>query len=251
MILGFRFHPIRFPVGAAFTALTAGIRAYSTELLSSPFDLILGGLFLVIGVVLILSGCMSIRSAKIRIIPKWREDLVEHALKNARKGSLVRILQTWLPNNETFCYMVHELLTRGGINLRFQILLMNPGDPDDNTNDILSARIKLRHELYREKAQQDINMTIKTFTKCMEEVNEAWAKRLDNGRVNFEIRLYDFLPFGPIYQIGDEVMFVGFYINYKTSAEAPMVVIKDNSSRIWKEFEEDLNRGWNDAKPLD
>jgi len=76
-------------------------------------------------------------------------------------------------------------------------------------------------------------------------------ERVDNNRkgkyLKLEIKKYRFMPFGPIYQIDQKVIYAGFFINYDSSIRAPMVVVQNPKSEIWEIFERDFIDGWNDA----
>ena len=98
-------------------------------------------------------------------------------------------------------------------------------DEEGKHFDILGARILHRLE-DREMASMKIKDTIKQLVKLKDTVEEKWRKNGQNLTLKLEIRQYDFLPFGPFYQIGDEVMFVGFYLNSCSSIHAPMLKIK-------------------------
>jgi len=67
----------------------------------------------------------------------------------------------------------------------------------------------------------------------------------DPPKVDVQIRFYDFLPFGPIFRIGDGVMFVGFYLNHTSSVFGPMIEIRQKRSpELWRVLEYNLSEGW-------
>lgn len=64
-------------------------------------------------------------------------------------------------------------------------------------------------------------------------------------QVDLDVRLYDHMPFGPIYQIGDEIMYVGFFVNFETSSDAPMLEIRNTpGNRWWRQFEREFSEAW-------
>lgn len=248
MRVRFRFHPIRVPIGVAFIALSAGIRSYGETILHPSVAITFGALVFVGGVAVLISGIVQIYAKKEVILRSiWDTTEVQQAIASAPIGSTTRILQTWLPDYEMFVPFLRELLILKDYCLNLEVLLMNPGGETD-ADDLVNARVKLRDE-EREEAHQKIIATTKRFIALKQEVDNAWVNRHDRGPLQLEIRYYDFMPHGPIFQIENEVMFVGFYLNYTSSNNGPMLVIRDSTLPMWKMFEEEWKRGWDSGKP--
>jgi hypothetical protein len=77
--------------------------------------------------------------------------------------------------------------------------------------DVLAARVKLRG-IDRARAVGEVMATVDNICKLKRNVDAALRVAASNGgtpgTVDLQIKLYNFLPFGPIYKIGEEVMFM-------------------------------------------
>lgn len=201
-----------------------------------------------------LSDAQKIVEEKLRIIKGteiydvWDQNnnKLINALKEAHKDSTIRIIQTWFPDVEAFCDRLEKLLIRYEKEFRFEILLMDEGEPNP-CNDIIDARVKHRKE-DRTYARYHIIHTIKRLIKMKEEVDSEWKGIYEKKRLELKIRSYKFMPFGPIYQIGNKFIFAGFFINYASSVNAPMFIVQNPESEIWKIFEKNFEKGWKKAQ---
>lgn len=236
--------PVRFALGGGVIAISAGMvthgSAYGLKWLFLP----LGTCLFAFGILLFLTGIFEI-TQNFKLMPKWDDKSIRRALMSAPPASKIRILQTWLPDKEDFCPFLEELLIDGEKQFKLEVLLINCSE----SNGLLDARIKLRSE-NRDMAQQAIKATITRLSQLKQKVDAAWVKKYSGAKLNIEIRSYEFMPFGPLYQVGKNKMFLGFYINFESSAHGPMLLIQNSKSRIWKLFEEDFMRGWEDAKKI-
>lgn len=200
---------------------------------------------------------------KIRVFEVWKKSChqIYEALEKAPEDATIRIIQTWLPDLEDFIEDIEYLFTEHHKRFKFQILLIdhNKDDnkdqdkcDDDNHFDLLSARIKYRKETHK-NAIKKIADSISQFKNLKEYVEEEWIKYGKKDKplsLNLEIGLYDFLPFGPFYQIGDKVMFVGFYLNYCSSVNAPMVKIHSKAETAWYRFDKHFTFGWENSRKI-
>lgn len=245
--LAFEFDSTRFALGGGL--LSVGTGAVALE----PSLKVAGIVLFIVGFVLLISGLIGIKSRSVVVYNEWSLSRVKRALKEAKPDATVRILQTWFPEEEFIdClqdYFIHE-----GKKFDLRLLLLDAGNPPSGGADLLSARVKLRG-VTREKAATEIQEAIEGLIQLKENVDLAWREASGRNHrapiLDMEIRLYDFLPFGPIYQIGDDLMFVGFFLNYDTSAAGPMIELrKDPLNRIWRKFEKDFLVGWDDARVL-
>lgn len=183
----------------------------------------------------------------IQMLPEWDNKVLLKALKDAPEESEVRILQTWFPDIEQVCPMLERLLTYDKKRFRFKVLLLDKGAPKAR-NDLLDARIRYRAEDRRE-ARHNIKHTAARLVKMKDRVDAEWRKT-DFGKLALEIRAYNFMPFGPICQIGNSAMFIGFYPNYDSSINAPMVIIRDPKSEMWEKFEKNFQVGWDSTNKI-
>lgn len=137
----------------------------------------------------------------------------------------------------------------GSFHLRVMIV-----DPhDEGVIDILAARVKLRG-INRAKAVGEVTSSLENLCGLKRNVDAAMRSSARNGDspdvVDLQIRLYDFLPFGPIYKIGEEVIFVGFYLGHVSSVHGPMIEVrKESCPDLWQVFEDDFRRGWDASTP--
>lgn len=183
----------------------------------------------------------KIRGPRIYQVWKDADKRILKALRSAPADSEIRILQTWFPNLEYIRPKLERLLIKKDKKFSFKVLLMDQGKAKTR-NDVLNARIAIRRK-DRKTARQNIQQSIKSLIQMKEIVDSKWRKKL-----KLEIRSYKFLPFGPIYQIGKNAIFAGFFINYESSINAPMIVVKNPQSEIWETFEENFESGWRKAK---
>jgi hypothetical protein len=245
-MVSFRFDAVRVTLGGALLSVGAGV----TELVG---DLrLVGGVLFVLGVVVTTAGLVRIAERRVVIHDQWSTRRVIEALKRAPPDATVRILQTWFPEEE-FADCLCDLLVHEGKRFDLQVLLLRAHDARSRKSDLLSARVRLRGT-DRSKAIREIGETLDMLVNLKRSVDEVWRAQGADGRkpkvLDLEVRLYEFMPFGPIYQIGGDVMFVGFFLNYDTSAAGPMLEVrKADQHRIWRKFEQDFERGWRDAAP--
>ncbi|MGB2698684.1 MAG: hypothetical protein WBD28_12620 [Candidatus Zixiibacteriota bacterium] len=235
-----RIITILITLGGIIISLGGGLLAMESVFEFQGFGL-LGSFLLGMGVILVLVGCFEV-IPKCKIISEWDNNLLERTLKFAPQKSKIRILQTWFPDYQRLCPFLERLLIDNGKQFSFEILLMDPGEADSN-DDLLAARILHRLE-DRRHAREQIHATIKRLLGMKQRVDDNWGKRYKGTKLDIDIRLYKFMPFGPIYQIGEKCLFVGFYPNYDSSVIAPMLVIRDANLKIWIRFEDNFKTGW-------
>lgn len=184
----------------------------------------------------------------ISVFKFWKESCKQicKALKKAPNNSTIRIIQTWLPDLEDFIKEL-DILLKKNKKFKFQILLINydPDIKDDKSFDLLNARLKCRSGETRDHAIKKIEDSISQFKNLKKSVEKQWKEfRKEKLKLDLKIRQYDFLPFGPYYQIGNKEMFVGFYLNHCSSINAPMVKILPKAKTAWDLFEEHFEIGW-------
>ncbi len=181
----------------------------------------------------------------------WKKSCYQiyEALKKAPEEATIRIIQTWLPDIEDFIEDLEILLTEYKKRFKFQILLISYDQTEDENHfDLLGARIKYRKDS-RKNAIRKIEDSISQFIDLKNKVEAAWKKSGDKDpKLDLKIGKYDFLPFGPYYQIGNEVLFVGFYLNHCSSINAPMLKIRSTERLVWHRFERHFEIGWENAK---
>lgn len=200
-----------------------------------------------IGILVTAFGIVQPYRRKCLLFPKWDIKKVNDCIASLRKDEKLRILQTWLPDYELFIPFLQDLLIRENKQFQIEVLLLDPNIPESDM-DLIKSRVIVRYTVNeREEAVSHIKKTIQKFINLKKVVDKHWRKNNVGHALNIDIRTYRFMPCSPIYQIGDRHMFVGFFLNYKTSAEAPMLEIKDKNSRLWDEFAQQWKVGWENS----
>jgi hypothetical protein len=240
----FRFEIARVTIGVAIITL-AGVLF---ELL--PDTKVIAIVIACFGLLLSMDGLVTFDRWKAVVHPQWELQKVLRELARAPERAAVQILQTWFPE-ENFVTSLEHLYLQDGKRFHLQVMLVNP--QAEGAIDVLAARVKLRN-IDRAKAAGDVTAALDNICRLKRNVDSAFRRSSVSGghpdTVDLEVRLYDFLPFGPIYKIGDEVMFVGLYLSNASSVHGPMIEIrKKRCPDLWHVFEEDLSQGWIGSTP--
>ncbi|MCJ7481767.1 MAG: hypothetical protein MUO31_02255 [Thermodesulfovibrionales bacterium] len=231
-------------IGGIILSIGAGLLSLEPVFGLKWIFLPIGTIVFLLGVIIVFFGCFEFVSGP-EIKDNWDDNLLRKALETAPPKSTVSILQTWLPDKEKFCPFMEELLIDGSKQFHFRVLLMY-GSKKKVNDDLLSARIRLRAESH-DDAFQEIVGTIKRLNQMKQKVDTSWVTKYMGAKLDIQIRSYKFMPFGPIYQIGNQMMLIGFYLNSESSVHGPMLIIRNPKSRIWKKFEDNINNGWNSS----
>ena len=244
----YRPHPTRTPL-AAFLLATGSAVLATGQALGLPSITRLPVAFITyLGAVVLFALCLEVNRPA-SLISRWDTQRVKRALQSAREDATIRILQTWVPEVEELCPFLEDLLTRKGKRFRVEIMLMDPGERDpDSDADLLSARTRHRPQETRSSARGHILRSANHFLQVKERVDEHWAE--ESRALNLSVRWYRFMPFGPIYQVGDRRLFVGFYPPHASSLDAPMLELRDNKSDLWESFEPAFTKAWHKAAPV-
>jgi hypothetical protein len=243
-VFSFRFDTLRVSLGAVVISVGTGLFAFA------PRVEIIAALIFFLGVLLTAGGLVALTPRGVVIHSRWSLPRILRALSRAPTTATVEILQTWFPE-EDFVDRLQHFYRYEGKRFHLRIMLMNP-DPL-GVNDVLTARVKLRW-IERAKAASDITQALDGLLRLKREVDIVLhdLARTD-GRyetVDIEVRLYDYLPFGPIYKVGEDVLFVGFYLNHTSSVFGPMIEVrKQRSPDLWRVFEQNLRTGWDASTP--
>lgn len=242
--LAFRFHPRLLTLGGVVISVGTGLVGFTSDL-ALP-----GAILFAVGLVLTLLGLFTVEPRSVIVHGQWSLDRIKEALHRAPPDATIQILQTWIPDEE-FIDCLRELFIHDDKRFDLRVLLLG-ADKSADADDLLAARVRLR-DTGRDTGAQEIHLTLQRLTRLKRTVDLAWkeaaGRRAKTPTLDMEIRLYDFLPFGPIYCIGDDVMFVGFYINYDTSNAAPMLEVRRTpNSRVWRTFERNFDEGWEHSK---
>ncbi|HEX6685605.1 MAG TPA: hypothetical protein VF062_22710 [Candidatus Limnocylindrales bacterium] len=239
--IGIRFHAARFTLGA--TLLSIGSGAVSLQ----PRLLIPSAILFVAGLIVTMASVFVIRRRAVIVHDRWNHHRIHRAMERAPSDAVVRIQQTWFPE-EDFIMKLQDLL-HGEKRFDLRILLLDPARDEEGQAGLVAARVLLRG-LKVVSAVDEVRTTIAGLIRMKESVDKHHRGRVAAGGkppvVDLEVRLYSFMPFGPIYQIAEDVMFVGLFLNYATSAEGPMLEVRNTGSgnRLWRILEHHFDEGW-------
>ena len=232
-----RFKPATFTAGATLMAVGSGVAGVLPALIVPAGIIFLGG------IVLTLASLFSFAPAAVVFHQRWDTEKIYKALDRGPHDAVLRILQTWFPEENFVAHLRAMYLAGKHFDLR--VMLMDPGE-DGVPSSLLASRVELR-DLSPSMAAEEVRSAMLALIRLKETVDRHRADHHQRRRntVDLEIRAYTFMPFGPIYQIADDVMFVGLYLNQTTSAEAPMIEIRNTPGNpLWRLFEHHFDEGW-------
>lgn len=243
---GLRFDAKLFSFGVATISISAGVARLT------PNHPLPSTVLFVVGLAILSGGLLQVYRRPVVIHDRWDHLRICEAMRRAPTDSTIRIIQTWFPE-EDFVGSLRSLLAEHDKDFELKILLLDPGPSPHEPSNLLISRVLLRG-LSPAVAAEKIRCTASDLEAMKRAVDARWQKRPGRGShlraVDLAIRFYRFMPFGPIYQIGDSVMFVGLFINHGTSAEGPMLEVRNApGNRLWHLFMNSLDVGWESSIP--
>ena len=198
-----------------------------------------------VGAILLLYGGLSLAPKSATILDRWDPQVLYQAFRDADPNATIRILQTSIPDFTPLFGVLEDLLTRQDKQFRFRILLLDY----EKAVNILEARMRYRVEKAAAHAAE-IQAQVEQLIAFKQRVDAAWLEPRSGAQLTLEIRLYSFLPFGSVFEIGKEKVFSGIFWNWTSSVNGPMIVVSDNKSKTWSCFAKQLDFGWQDARPI-
>ena len=223
----------RITIGSTFAGLGGACVGFSNNKIIYYFAILL----LFVGAVMIIISFIDYEKHN-KIINTWDHDKLKKALERAPNDSHIKILQTWWPDDESLCPYIEELLTTGNKCFSFEIFLMW-SDNFEDANSLIACRERLRSES-AEEASDAIHQTIKRLNKMKERIDLNWKQKYKGRTFQLSIKQYNTLPFGPIYQIGDDLLFFGLFHNYDSSEIGPMIEVHRHNNPLWVKIEKNL-----------
>ena len=214
------------------------------KLLPDPVSYWVGGIIGLLGVTLVAYGYFGLTTAG-RVCPKWNAEFLHRAILEVASGSKLRILQTSIPDVTRLIGVLEELLIQKKNPVRLHLLLLDHAQ----AAAVLAARVELRVEK-ADSHTQEVKTNIEQFVALKQRVDAAWAESMNGAKLDLQIRLYTFLPFGSVFQIGRECIISGLFWNWTSSINGPMIVVTDNNSNTWKYFEQQIDVGWRSARQV-
>jgi hypothetical protein len=179
---------------------------------------------------------------------EWNAARVEKAIRAARDDVTIRLMQTWIPEREYLFPYLERLLVRENRRFKLEVLLVDPSQSDAPADDLVAARVRLR-ELTSERARADIVATIEDLFHMKSAVDQA--RRGKHPDLDLTVKCHRVLPPGPIYQVGGERMFIGFYPPTRSSLHAPMLEIRREDCDYWHTFQQAFEATWRDADTVE
>jgi hypothetical protein len=238
----FRKRETFLSIGGLLVTTGGVLIALSTR---SAWSLYVGCSLSLIGIALLAYGTFGIARAGTRVIDEWNSEVLHRSLREAAPGSTIRVLQTSIPDATRFIGLLEDLLVHKNKQFRLRILLLDY----ETAHELLAARVKLRVET-AEIHVAEVRAAVDQLIRLKQRVDADWKESKSGARLDLQIRLYSFLPFGSVFQIGDEQFFSGLFWNWTSSVNGPMIAVTDRASRTWKCFERHLTDGWADARPV-
>jgi hypothetical protein len=214
------------------------------RLSSHPVLMYAGYAIALIGISLLAHGTFGIRPYT-RLMDQWSPERLEKALTDAPPDATIRILQTSIPDVTRLIGLLEQLLVFQKKQFHLKVLLLD----FEKAPDVLMARVRLRVETAHTHIEE-IQANTEQLIRLKERVDAAWKDERSGAKLNLEIRYYTFLPFGSVFQIGEEHIFSGLFWNWTSSINGPMLVVADRSSNAWQCYEKHLSMGWEQARQV-
>lgn len=233
--------------GGLLLAVGAGVGAQLPDAMPSYTDLLhwAGIALFAAGALLSAYAFVDIPLSNGRLYPIWREDVIQRAMRNAAPLSTISLLQTSFPTAANLVPLLKELLISDKKRFKIRLLLANPFTTAGQS--VIAARMRLRDQ-GADRHKLEIQDQIEQFLKMKAEVDTTWERTRDHARLSLDIRLYDHLPFGPQFHVGDE-SFIGFFVAKHSSIRAPMLRLRKAHGKTWALFREDFAAAWKAAQP--
>jgi hypothetical protein len=230
-----------FAGGAALLSVSAGVARIFPKLALPSLILFVAGMIVLAG------GVFVLQSKPVMVHPEWSYDIICGEMRKAPSDATIRIMQTWFPY-EKFIPTLRDMYLDHGKTFEVDVLLMDPGPDRANPSELLASRVMLRG-ISTADAVKEVEFTRDSLIRMKHEVelsrNKVNSRSRRSQNVDLEIRFYNFMPFGPIYQIGEEVMFVGFFLNFGTSSEGSMIEVRNTKgNRLWRQLKKQFDDGW-------
>jgi len=205
---------------------------------------IVGIILFLIGFILSLFSFIKLNEDFI-IYEDWELSRIKKDLQKADNNSTLKFLQTWWPDRELLCPMLEKLMIKNDKVFNIEVFLIEYKD-FNQSNSLICSRQRLRPES-PEQAANEVKSTIARLKIMKERVDLHWAKYKAGAKLNLTIKLFNVLPFGSMYQIGNDVIYFGLYHNYESSAHGPMFKITPSKDRVlWNKIENNLETLSND-----
>lgn len=214
------------------------------KILPGHLSLWVGGGAALAGLALVAYGSFGITSAG-RILNEWKSEILYKDISHAPADTTITIIQTSIPDVTRLIGLLEDLLIQKNKQFRLRLLFLDY----EAALPVLAARVRLRIEK-PDVHVAEIKSGIEHFIELKQRVDKAWKESRSGAQLDLQIRLYSFLPFGSVFQIGDSRIISGIFWNWTSSVNGPMLVVSDNKSKMWQCFENHISRGWESARPV-
>lgn len=189
----------------------------------------------------LLAELFRIQFETIRARPRWRSDLLYQALRRAKPDA-----EIWLATTSFHDWMVlfpelEALFMERGKRFKLFVMLIDPETPQ------IQHRFKFRSEGPVQIAAQVVDQ-MKHLEGLRDRVNARWLVDYSGAKLHLELRFYDGFLFGPYYQVGEEVLFVGMNLAHQSGAVGPMIEVRGPESSPWLVLRAHLETLWAHAR---
>jgi len=203
----------------------------------------IGGAISIVGIALLAYGSLGFAKAGARIVSEWDPRLLRRALTDAAPHATISIIQTSIPDITSLIGLLEDLLTNKDKYFQLRLLLLDY----ENAREVLVARVMYRVET-PDTHVAEIKAQIDQFIRLKQRVDAHWRGSRSGAKLSLEIRLYSFLPFGSVFQIGTDAIFSGLFWNWTSSINGPMIAATDQKSKMWICLEKHVTTGWDSAR---
>ena len=219
--------------GGLLAAAAAADAVLSSLFPQSPFVFGLVVSLTLVGLPLLIAGFIDIRRARCTVLRRWDRDLFLKHVREIRDGEQLRIMNSYVPDIE---YLVQELVhvcLREKRDITVKILLFD----FVRAPHLIRARMKHRPE-YRGDPAAPLRGNVEAFLDLQQKIAEQSAK------AKLEVRLYDHLPIGGYYQVGERLMQLAFFYTTHSGNCGPGLFCDGINCNKWRRFAENFDESW-------
>src|SRR5215217_4633574 len=159
--LGFRFRAPVFALGTAALSISAGVARLVPELAWASVILFAGGL------VLLVAATVRLYPPGVIVHDNWDMARITASLRKAPDDAVVRILQTWFPE-EAFIPALRYMYLNEKKDFALDVLLVDPETQDG----LLGSRVMIRG-ISTEDAAREVRDTISGLQAMKQQIEKA------------------------------------------------------------------------------
>lgn len=246
MDIQFEFKPKYVAFGSTLCTFGLGINTY----IKGTFPTLewiswVAIILFLFGSIILLSGFFQISFTACKVISEWNWEFVHKLMISIKSHDEIRIINTYIPNMDKLISLLRDIYIRDKKIISIKILLLD----FENAKYLVEARFKYRPES-TEMAIYSIKENIRQFNELKKQIERNWVESNFSGKVDIQIRLYDHIPIGAYYQIGQNSMELAFLYTKKSGTSGPALYCKNVRTKHWRSFAENFEDSWNSARPF-